>query len=125
VDVVVPPDDDVAQIDPDTEYDPLPLGRHRVALGHPTLHRNRAGDGLYDAREFDQDTVAGGFDDAAFVLGNLCIDEFAAVLFESRQCAGLIVTHEPGITDNICCKNGGKFALYRMDGHAWFLPIRV
>jgi hypothetical protein len=47
------------------------------------------------------------------------------MLFESCQRAGLISTHEPGITDNVGCKNGGEFALYRMDGHAWLLPIGV
>src|SRR5437667_97483 len=73
VDVVVLPDDDVAQIDADTEHDPLRLGRRRIALGHPTLHGNRASDSLYDAREFDQDAVAGGFDNATFVVGNLWI----------------------------------------------------
>jgi hypothetical protein len=46
VDVVVVPDDDVAQIYADAEYDPLLLGRRHIALGHPTLHGNRAGDSL-------------------------------------------------------------------------------
>jgi hypothetical protein len=59
------------------------------------------------------------------VLGNLWIDELAAVLFEARQCARLIFTHEPRITDNVGGKNGGEFAFYRMDGHALLLPIGV
>jgi hypothetical protein len=74
VDVVVLRDDDIAEIDPDTEYDPLFLRCCRVALGHPTLDGDCTGDSLYDAREFNQDAVAGGFDDAALVLGNLWID---------------------------------------------------
>jgi hypothetical protein len=73
--------DDVAQIDAHTKHDLLLLRRPQIALSHPSLHGNRASDSLYDARELDQDAVAGGFDDAAFVLGNLWIDEFVAVLF--------------------------------------------
>ena len=50
---------------------------------------------------------------------------FAAVLFKARRCAGLIFSYEPRITDNVGCKNGGEFALYRMDGHALLLPTGV
>jgi hypothetical protein len=69
--------------------------------------------------------VAGGFDNATFVVGNLGINEFAAMLFQVRQRAGIIFTHESGITDNIGCENGRKFSFYRMDGHAWLLLARV
>src|ERR1041384_4339836 len=65
VDVPIFPDDDVTQIDADTEYNPLLLGRPRIAFGHPTLHGGRAGDSLYDAREFDENAITGRFDDAA------------------------------------------------------------
>ena len=74
---VVALDDDVAEVDADPEYDPLVFRDRDVALGHPALHRDRAGDGLDDAREFDQDAVAGRLDDAALVLGDLGIDQFA------------------------------------------------
>ena len=61
-----------------------------IALGHPALHRDRAGDGVDDARELDQHAVAGGLDDAAVVLGDLRIDQFAAMRSKPRQSAGLV-----------------------------------
>ena len=44
-------DYDVAEIDADTELDPLVFRGRSVALGHPALQRKRAGDRLDDARE--------------------------------------------------------------------------
>src|ERR1051325_1636406 len=85
VDVPIFPDDDVTQIDADTEYNPLLLGRPRIAFGHPTLHGGRAGDSLYDAREFDENAITGRFDDAALVLSTRRIDGSAAVPLEPRQ----------------------------------------
>ena len=82
VDVVVFCDDDVAEIDAYPEHDPLFLGRPCIALGHPTLHGDRAGDGLNDAWKLDQDSVAGRLDDAAFVLGDFGVDEFTAMVSE-------------------------------------------
>jgi len=42
----------------------------RVSLPYTPLYRNPAGNCLTDTREFDQDAVAGGLDDAAFVFGD-------------------------------------------------------
>ena len=64
-------DDDVARIDADAELDALVLRGRGVARRHALLHRDRAGDGFDDARELDEDAVAGGLDDAALVLGDL------------------------------------------------------
>ena len=103
--------DNVAEIDPDAEYDPLILWRRCVPRGHSTLHRDRAGDGLNDAWELDQDAVAGGFDDAAFVFGDARIDQFAAMRFEARQGASLVLAHEPRVAGHIGGENGCEPAL--------------
>src|SRR5271165_6238632 len=87
--------DDVAEIDANPKYDPLVFADRGVALGHPKLHGNRTGNGFNNAWELYEDAVAGGFDDAALVLGYFGIDEFAAMLFEPCQRASLIVAHEP------------------------------
>ena len=71
---VVALNNDVAQIDADPEYDPLVFRGREVALGHPALHRDGAGDRLNDARELDQKAIAGRFDDAAPVVGDFGID---------------------------------------------------
>src|SRR5204863_6849968 len=75
-------DDDVAQIDADPEYDPRIFRGRDVAFGHPTLHRNRAGNRLDHTCELDQKAVAGRFDDATLVLGDLGIKEFAPMGLE-------------------------------------------
>ena len=50
---------DVAEIHTNPECDPLFLWCPGIALDHPLLHGNRAGDGLDHARELDQNAVAG------------------------------------------------------------------
>jgi hypothetical protein len=69
------------------------LCRRGVALGHALLDGDGAGDGLNDAREFDQDAVAGGLDDAALVFGYLRVDQLASMGSEPRQSAGLVLAH--------------------------------
>ncbi len=48
---VVALDDHVAQVDPDAQHDPPVPGHRGVALGHPPLDRDRAGDRLDHAGE--------------------------------------------------------------------------
>src|SRR5262249_30436218 len=64
-------DDDVALVDANTELDALVFGDGGVPLDHLALHRDRAGNRFDDARELDQQPVAGRLDDAALVLGDL------------------------------------------------------
>ena len=82
-----------------------------IALGHAALHSDRTGDGLNDAWEFDQDAVAGRFDDAAFVFGDLRVDEFAAMRSEPSESAGLVPTHQPRVAGHIGGENGSEPAL--------------
>ena len=119
---VVALDDDVAEVDADPEYDPLFLRGPGIALGHPPLHRDRTGDGLDHARELDQDAVAGRFDDAALVLGDLGIDQFTAMRPEPREGAGLIESHEAAISGHIGGENGREPALDPLS--AQMLPPR-
>jgi len=76
-----------------------------VALVHPSLDRQRAGDGLDDTREFDQEAVAGGLDDAAFVLGDLGVDQLAAVGAEPSERARLVLPHQPAVARDIGGEN--------------------
>ena len=65
-------DDDVPDIDPDAPFD-APIGRYSgIPLGHARLHLDRAAQGIDDAGKLDQEPVAGGLDDAATMLGDLC-----------------------------------------------------
>src|SRR4051794_8039998 len=101
-------DDDVAEVDADPEYDPLVFRGRDVAFGHSPLHGDRAGDRLDHTRTLDQDSVAGRFDDSTFVLGDLGVNEFAAVGSEPSEGAGFVLAHEAAITGDIGGENGRK-----------------
>ncbi len=73
---VAVPDDYIPRVDADTKFDALLLRGRGVALGQAALHGNGARHGLNDARELDQDAVAGGLDDAALTLDDLRVDKF-------------------------------------------------
>jgi hypothetical protein len=78
---IVAVDDDVADVDPHPEHD-LPFRSDaRVAPDHAALDLDGAADRIHDAGEFHQHPIAGGLDDAAVVLGNAAVDQFAAVRF--------------------------------------------
>ena len=85
-------DNDVAEVHSDPEGDPLFFRCPGIAFGHPTLEGDRTGDGLNDAREFDEDAITGCLDDAALVFGNLGVDEFAAMGSEPCESAGFVLT---------------------------------
>jgi hypothetical protein len=76
---VVAVDDDVTEIDPDSEPDPVVLGHTGFAIDHRPLHLGGAADRVDDAREFRQHPVAGRLDDAAGMLADLRVDELAAM----------------------------------------------
>src|SRR4051794_37465393 len=71
--------DYVAEIDADPEDDPLIIGCFCVPFLHFTLDRDSTGDGLNDARELDQEAIAGRLDDAALVFTDFGVDQFAAM----------------------------------------------
>jgi hypothetical protein len=110
-------DNHVPEVDADPEYDPLILGRFGIALGHPVLDGDRASDGLHDAREFQEQPVTGRLDDAAFVLGDFRIDEFAAMGTKARECAGFVLAHEAAVTGDIGGEDGRKPALYPLSAY--------
>ena len=94
-------DDHIAEIDANPEHDPLMLGRPAVPLFHALLHRHGAGNCFNDARELDQNAVAGGLDDAAFVFGDFRIEQLAAMVAQTRQRAGLVLAHQAAVASDI------------------------
>jgi hypothetical protein len=68
-------DDDVADVNPNTELDPDVL-RHTVVLfSHATLDLDRAARCIHGAGKFHQHTVTGGLDYAAAMPSDLGIDK--------------------------------------------------
>src|ERR1700676_604353 len=61
-------DDDVAEVDADTELDAVVHRYIGVALCHAALDIDRASHRIDDTSKFDEHAVASGLDDAAVVL---------------------------------------------------------
>ena len=79
-----------------------------VSLGHPLLHSDTAAYRVDDARKLHQQTVAGGLDDTAVVLGDLGIEELAAQRLKAFERAFLVRSHQPRIPRNIGGEDRGK-----------------
>ena len=88
-------DDDVAEIDADSELNALCVRDAGIVLGHTLLHCHRAGDGFDNAGKLDKEAVSGGLDNATLVNGDLRIDQLAPVGSEPRECTLLVGAHQP------------------------------
>jgi hypothetical protein len=121
VDVVVLRDDYVAEVDADPEYDLLFLRRPRIAVNHPPLHRNRTGYGLNDTGKLYENAVAGRFDDAALMFGDLRVDQFTAMGSEPGKSASLVLAHQSRVSDDIGGENGRESAFDPLSAQC-FLP---
>jgi hypothetical protein len=98
-------DNNVALVDADAVFD-APVGRHLgIALGHRALHFDGAAHRIDDAREFDEEPVAGGLDDAAPVLSDLRIAQLAPDRLQRSERAFLVVSHRPRIAGDIGRQN--------------------
>jgi len=96
----------------------------RVPLGHRLLHRDRAAHRIDDAGEFHQHAVAGDLDDAALVLSDLGIDQFAPMRLQPRKGPFLVGTHEPAVTRDISGEDGGQPAFDAFRGQSGALQPR-
>ena len=104
-------DDDVADLDADTELDPPLAGTSALRASTPPPWASTAHRAASSAAEFDQEPVAGVLDDAALVLADVRVDELTAMSFEARQSAGLIRAHQPAVASDIGGDDGRKTAL--------------
>jgi len=115
-------DDDITQIDADTELDALICRGFGIALAHAALDRYRASDRFDDTWKLDQDTVAGGLDNPAFVLGYLRVSQLAPESPKPRQSAGFILTHQSAVPGDIARENGRQSTLDPFYSHRTSLP---
>ena len=104
------------------------IGSSAVPLGilcrDRRLHRDRALHGIDRAGEVGDDAVAGGVEDAATMRRDQPVDDGAASLQPGER-ADLVARHQPAVAGNVGGEDRGEFALYRLDRHAWLLPVRV
>jgi len=105
---VVALDDHVAEVDADAQFDAVVRGDTRVPPGYRLLHRDRTAHRIDDTGKFHQQTVAGGLDDAAAVLGDFRIDELAAQRLEAFERAFLVRAHQPRIPRHIGGEDRGE-----------------
>jgi len=80
------------------------FGDSSIAVGHRALQLDRAADRINDTGKFDQQSVAGGLDEAAAMLLELRIDELAVKGFEAVERTLLIRSHQT----RVACHIGGE-----------------
>src|SRR5262249_16025138 len=86
--------DDVADIDPDPENNPLVFRHTLTPQCDSSLDRYRACDSLDRAREFDEEAVPCGLDDATAMGRDLRIDQLSSVRLQRAQGADLVAAHQ-------------------------------
>jgi hypothetical protein len=94
-------EDDVAKIDADAKLDAAFLGDAVIAQRHLALQFDRAAHCIDDARKLGQQPVAGSFDDATAMLGDLGVRHFAAQRRQGSVRALLVLAHQPRIAHDI------------------------
>jgi hypothetical protein len=79
----------------------LVVGFIGVAFRHALLDIDGALDGIDDARELDQQSVARGLDDTAPAARDGRLDQFSEMGVEPGACSHLVLAHKPTITDHV------------------------
>src|SRR5579871_4383234 len=119
---VVTVDDDVPDINADTEDDlRSALG---IARGHLRLNGHGAGYRVHCAREFDEHPVAGGLDDTTFMAGDCRIDYFSSDRLQGHQGADLVPAHKAAITRDVGCQYSGKPSFHPLRRQGMALPVQ-
>jgi len=75
---------------------------------HCALEPDRTGDSADNTRKFRENSIAGEFYDAALVLGDFALNDFAADFFQLRKRSGFIAFHQPAVTDDVGCQDRGE-----------------
>ena len=96
-------DDDIAEIDADPEHDAMVRRNLRLIRSDILLHRNGEGCSVHDRTEFGNRAITHQFDDAAVMLGQEWIDDFAPQGLDGVERAILVTLDEAGITDDVRC----------------------
>ena len=110
-------DDDVAEIDADTQYDDrrgaVLVRRQRGGA----LDRKRAINRIDHARKLDDRAIADQLHDAAVMGGDGRVEHGFAVPLQRIERAGLVGAHQPRIADHVGRQNGGKLTVDAFFGH--------
>jgi prevent-host-death family protein len=102
--------DDIAEVDADAQPDAPLVGQIGLAVEHASLHLGGTAHRVDDAGELGEQTVSGGLDDAAPVLGDLRIDQLPAMRLEAFERAFLIGPHQARVARHIGGEDRGETA---------------
>ncbi len=83
-----------------------------IAVGHSALDHGSTLDGIDDAGELDERAVAHELDDAAVVLLDRGVDQFATAALQSLERAYLVLAHEAAVANHVGSKYCGKPSLH-------------
>jgi hypothetical protein len=100
-----------------------PSGKSLFAAANGSLQFDRALHGVVRTAKLYEHTVAGRLEDATVMAGDEGLQYFLPPCPESSQRAGVVVTHEPAVADQISGEDGGKPTLGTFFGHV--LPLRL
>jgi hypothetical protein len=110
-------DDDIADIDPNTELDPLVLRRVGIAPKHAALYLDGTAQRIDHARELSQHAVAGSLDDPSLVFLDLGIEQRMAVSLQLGKRALFVGARQPAIASNVGRQNCRKPTLHALASH--------
>jgi len=88
-------------VDADAELDALGRRNTCVLVVHRFLHFDSAAQGVDDAGELDQQAVAGGLYDAASMLGDLRVRQFAPDCPQTCKRPFLVSADQPAVAGYI------------------------
>src|SRR6266446_9436994 len=111
-------DDNVSLMDAYPEFDPAVCRQGDIPFRHRRLDLGRAAQRIDHAGELHQQAVAGGLDDAAPVLGDLGIDQLAAVRLEPRKRPFLVDADQPAVARDVRGENGSQPAFDAFRGQS-------
>ena len=103
--------DDVTHMDAEPELHGAIGGQMMITLRHQRLHRDRGLGGADDARELQQEAVAGVLHDAAAMIEDDGVDR-AAMGLEGGMGAGLVAAHHARIAGDIGADDGGQTSFH-------------
>src|SRR5262249_49406591 len=100
--------DDVAEIDAHARVDAAVGTEPAVAFFQRALPGDGALNGIYDARELGQHTVAHQLEDSVVMLCYFRFEQFLAMSAQTLEGVRLVLFHEAAVADDIDGKNGGE-----------------
>ena len=89
-----------------------------ATLGHPPLDGDGALDGVDDAGELAQRTIADQLDQPAAVLAQQRLDQIPALGFQALERPTLVALHQTGVADHVGREDGHQSPVSALGTHA-------